>query len=203
MNTSTTGELIKLKGKDILLLLLYFPGKNNNIADGMVGATRLMKAMFLFDKEIKKEFLADIEQFPEFMAWRFGPWSDQIPDDIEFFKGIGFVSSQPTKQDGELNIAEEEELDRWEEETFDVSSSELEDFHEPQKFYLTQSGIRYVESNLIPKLSKNQAKTLSEFKKKIASLSLFSILTYVYKKYNKGKEDFIKNSEIKDEIIKE
>lgn len=195
-------EPVKLKGKDILLLLLYFPGKSNETGEGIIGATRLMKAMFLFNKEIKKGFLADIEQFPEFMAWRFGPWSDQIPDDIEFFKGIGFVSAQLIAKDSELSVAEEEELDRWEEETFDISSSQLEDFHEPQKFYLTPSGVRYVESNLILKLSENQVKIFSEFKKKIVSLSLFSLLAYVYKKYSKEKEDWTKKSEIKDEIIR-
>jgi len=197
-----TPTKIKLKGKDILLLLLYFS------PEGMIGATRLMKAMFLFEQEIKKDFQADIESFPEFMAWRFGPWSEQVPDDIEFFKGISFISSESFPQNGEFFMAEREEFDRWEKELLDapvsdIQESELQDFHEPEKIFLTVVGKRFIEANLLSRLSENQTKILTEFKEKIASLSLFSILSYIYRKYSKGKVDWTRKSEIKADIIRD
>lgn len=198
---SARSTKIKLKGKDILLLLLYFP------PEGMVGATRLMKAMFLFEQEIKKNFQADIESFPEFMAWRFGPWSEQIPDDIEFFKGIGFISSKSFAQNGEPSMAEREEFDRWEKELLDApvsdsQESETQDFYEPKEFFLTNTGKQFVKDKLCSRLSENQAKILIEFKNKIVSLSLFSILSYVYRKYSKGKTDWTRKSEIKTAITR-
>ncbi len=192
---------IKLKGKDILLLLLYFPGKTQNIGEGIVGATRLVKAMFLFEQEFKKDFKADIQGFPEFMAWKFGPWSGQLLDDIEFFKGIGFITSKPYEKNNELPIADEEELDKWEKEFLDEPLTP--DLYEPQSFYLTNTGKGYVESYLLSRLTENQKNTLSSFKKKINSLSLFSILSYVYKKYSKTEEDWTKKSIIKEEILGE
>lgn len=198
---NTASPIIKLRGKDILLLLLYLPGKTSSHDEGILGMTRLTKAMFLFEKEIKKDFKADIEAFPEFMAWRFGPWSEQLTDDIEFFKGIGFVASAPTDQNGGLSVAEEEESERWEEELLDIPKSDTDDFHQPEKIFLTNTGKRFVEANLLTRLSKDQLKILSDFKQKIASLSLFAVLSYVYRKYNKAGEDWTSKSEIKGEIL--
>ncbi len=197
----SVSPLLKLRGKDILLLLLYMPSNSTSSSEGVVGMTRLTKAMFLFDKEIKKDFKVDIESFPEFIAWRFGPWSEQLPDDIEFFKGIGFIKLESLDGEEELSSAEEEELDRWGEELLDVQKSEVDDLYQSQKIFLTPTGKRFVESNLIPRLSKNQLNILSEFKKKIVTLSLFSILSYVYKKYSKTQKDWTDKSEIKDKIL--
>lgn len=194
----------KINGKDILLLLLYFPGKTNKTSEGIIGATRLMKAMFLFEHEFKKDFSSEVENFPEFMAWKFGPWSDQVMDDIEFFKGIKFIieESQPKNQD--ILTAEEEELSKWKAELLESADSNVEsdsDFYQPKKIHLTQTGKDYVEENLLPKLSENQKKIIANFKTKISSLSLFSILSYVYKKYSKTNKDWTINSVIRKDIL--
>ena len=190
---------VKLKGKDILLLLMYYPGKDGSVPGGIVGTTRLIKAMFLFEKEIKKNFKAEIKDYPEFLAWKFGPWSAAVADDIEFFKRIDFISSTNSSEDDpSSNIAVVEEKERWREELLEVQSED--DFNTPECFQLTDTGVRYVESNLITQLSPEQQKLMAEFKAKIASLSLFSLLSYVYKKYSKGDTDYTANSEIKAEI---
>ena len=69
--------------KDILLLLLYSPGKTGNPNEPIVGRTRLIKMLFLFKKEALAHFahgteISD-ENFYEFFCVEF--WSI-------FFAGI-------------------------------------------------------------------------------------------------------------------
>ena len=78
---------MKLKGKDILLLILYAKGTSGKIAEPILGTTRLTKSMFLFEEEFKSKFISDtltIEDMPEFIAWNYGPWSKELIDNIEF-----------------------------------------------------------------------------------------------------------------------
>lgn len=195
-----TRSPIKLKGKDILLLLLYAPGKTAKIGEGIIGSTRLMKAMFLFNQEIKKEFQQDIEKFPDYIAWKYGPWSEELMDAVEFFEGISFISSDPYNGNNDVTVAEEEEFNKWENEFSDVAPVDPDEY-QPKRYYLTATGMRYVEEVLWNKLSINQKKILSDFKTQITSLSLYSILRYVYKKYSEGKDDWTAKSVIKDEIL--
>ena len=76
----------KLSSSDYLLLLLALDDKKP-----IVGAIRLMKMMFLFDKEIapvitKKGAPMDVR--PDFMAYDFGPFSKDIYEQIEFFETL-------------------------------------------------------------------------------------------------------------------
>ena len=79
----------KLNGADYLLLLLYLNNKQP-----IYGAIRLTKMMFLFEKEIapilKKEGL-DSENLPNFIAYNFGPFSKDVYEQVELFKGIKFI----------------------------------------------------------------------------------------------------------------
>jgi hypothetical protein len=42
--------MLKLSGKHILLLLLYSPGNSDHPNEPLVGRTRIIKMLFLFDK---------------------------------------------------------------------------------------------------------------------------------------------------------
>jgi DNA primase catalytic subunit len=74
--------------------------------------------------------------------------------------------------------------------------------NEPPNLYsyrLAEKGIKYVEENILENISEQQKEYLRKFKRKINTLSLDSILSYVYNKYPNAAE----NSLIRSDYIAE
>jgi hypothetical protein len=193
-------ERKKLKGKDILLMLLYLPGVTNKKNEPITGRTRITKMMFLFEKEIYKNFDNISEKsLPEFFAYDYGPFSKDLLDDIRFFIMINFVSERSSNTEmSEAAIHEfvydiEDDIGYGDE--VDVLNLDI-----PAEFSysLTDKGKKYVEENLIDQFSDEQINLLTQFKRKINMLSLDAILDYVYNKYPEGAE----KSKIRDRYIK-
>ena len=67
--------------RDIMLLLLYSPGVQNETNEPIVGRTRLVKMLFLFKTEALKHFRSGTalneSEFYQFFPWNFGPFSSQ------------------------------------------------------------------------------------------------------------------------------
>ena len=76
-----------------------------------------------------------------------------------------------------------------------------EDLYAQKKYCLTDTGIKYVESKILPSISEAQIKLISDFKTQINRISLFSLLRYVYRNYSKKEKDWTKNSLIRDNIL--
>lgn len=184
----------KLNGADYLLLLLYLDNKSP-----ILGAIRLEKMMFLFNNEIAprlKETGLDSDKLPEFIAYNFGPFSKDVYEQVELFKGIGFLRV--------TNLMAKEELieaDDWEEGPFskelDYTGFQLNDEKRYYKYQMLDLGADYVSKKICPELTAEQLAMLLQFKKKITSLSPKQILRYVYTKY----PDFTSNSLIKNEVF--
>lgn len=184
----------KLNGADYLLLLLYLDNKSP-----ILGAIRLEKMMFLFNNEIAprlKETGLDSDKLPEFIAYNFGPFSKDVYEQVELFKGIGFLQV--------INLKAKEELieaDDWEEGPFskelDYTGFQLNEEKRYYKYQMLDSGADYVSKKICPELTEEQLAMLLQFKKKITSLSPKQILRYVYTKY----PDFTSNSLIKNEVF--
>ena len=192
----------KIKAKDILLLLLYLPGKNPEINEPIVGRTRITKMMFLFEKELLKNFNnISLDSLPEFFAYNYGPFSKELLDDIRFFQAINFIK-EDVISDG---ASSEEEVGEYVYDIYedlDLSNEiVIEDVGYPgeTQFYLTDKGIKFVEDKLLSndQFTDDQLQILKMFKKKINTQSLNQILTYVYKKY----EEMTTNSYIRDKIL--
>lgn len=171
--------------KDIMLLLLWSAGNRDQTNEPISGRTRLVKGMFLFKYEALKHFsrgtAINDSNFYEFFAWNFGPFSTQVYDDLTFFLLRGFVEA--TTSDEEALVESREEWERFVNETelaFDVNGAV--DEYEEEKFSLTDRGMRWVESNLLPNLSGAQIDLLRTFKKKIQA-PLRAILRYTYETY--------------------
>ena len=102
--------------KDLIMLLLYSSGESDKDNEPISGQTRLMKMIFLFGKELKKQFLKDEELneavFPEFQAYDYGPFSRQVYADLEWLVNMGFIEAYDSKSS---KIFEEErgEFDYW------------------------------------------------------------------------------------------
>ena len=184
----------KLNGADYLLLLLYLDNKSP-----ILGAIRLEKMMFLFNNEIAprlKETGLDSDKLPEFIAYNFGPFSKDVYEQVELFKGIGFLQV--------INLKAKEELieaDDWEEGPFskelDYTGFQLNEEKRYYKYQMLDLGADYVSKKICPELTAEQLTMLLQFKKKITSLSPKQILRYVYTKY----PDFTSNSLIKNEVF--
>lgn len=190
----------KLNIKHILLLLLYTPTIHNNFNDPIRGRTRIIKMMFLFDKEIKKAFLkkSNIEEinFPDFSAWKYGPFCKDVYNDIEFFINNEFIDSSTINE--QMEKFELEEYKKWlEEYLFDNEKELLLNIVNEEIFKLTEKGMEFVQENIYRNLSENQKIILIEFKHNINNTKLNAILRYTYLKYPK----YTKKSNIREKII--
>lgn len=188
----------KLNGADYLLLLLYLDG-----CSPISGAIRITKMMFLFNEEIapllrKKGVSISKDDLPNFLPYNYGPFSKDLYEQLELFQNIGFIKVRDLYAREEMS-----EVDDWEESAFET------DFSEGASQYLSNQdgkfmqyklvglGKKYVESEIIPKLTDEEVGILTDYKRRIASTSPKAILRYVYTKY----PDMTENSLIKDEVL--
>jgi len=187
---------LKLSGKHILLLLLYSPGETPNYNEPIIGRTRIMKMMFLFDKKVKKEILKDsnieLISFPEFFAWNYGPFSKDVFNDLEFFINNGFIEGNPLQV--ERSEIELSEYENWMEDyVFNGEDELLLNIEAQECFQLTENGKKFVAEKIYEKLSENQRNIIIIFKKSINKATLNAILRYVYLDY----PDYTRKSKIK------
>lgn len=186
--------------KDVLLLLLYSPGKSDAPNEPISGRTRVIKLMYLFKKEVLKHFKKGTEitddNFYSFFAWNFGPFSTEIYDDLTFFMLQGFVEEKDCYDEPALPESEEE----WEiwQETSGVSqeANRFDEYYE-REYKLSNKGVNFVEMKLWPNLKNNQKRILREFKANLVDVPLRALVRYVYSNYP---EDTAK-SIIKDDIL--
>lgn len=180
--------------KDLLMLLLYAKGKRGEACEAIVGRTRLMKMVFLFDEEIRKKFnLGDVfpkEILPKFEAYDYGPFSARVYDDLEFLVNMGFVDVNASGNK-ELLADEAEEYEYWQA----ISGDEDRPFQE--QFTLADVGTKFVEKKLKSELTDEQWQVLDDFKKRCTSASVTALLKYVYARYPK----MITKSKIRDQVL--
>lgn len=170
--------------KDVLLLLLYSPGKTDEPNEPIVGRTRLTKMLFLFKEEALKHFRAGTkiteDNFYRFFPWSFGPFSRDVYDDLTFFELRGFV--ERTISDEETLPEAAAEWDRWLNLSRSDSSEESISEYDEMEFKLAPKGEEFARA-LYSSLTPAQRRLLKEFKSKFARSSLRAILQYVYSNY--------------------
>ncbi|MGJ3241509.1 MAG: hypothetical protein ACFE0O_00920 [Opitutales bacterium] len=193
--------MAKLKSsKDLLMLLLYAADASGETAAPIQGQTRLMKMVFLFNKELKKHFKKDgaVEDavFPEFEAYDYGPYSSQVYADLEFLVNMGFVEVDGSGA-GEVSEEERSEFDYW---TATGSADDDVDLTQFGKtFTLSPRGRKFVVQKLESwGISEKQLGLLKEFKTRCCEASLHNLLRYVYSRY----PDMTKKSKIKNEVLR-
>lgn len=190
----------RFTGKDILLLLLYSPGKTQDANEPVIGRTRIIKMIFLFDKEVKKSFVKDsdirVVSFPEFFPWKYGPFSKDVYNDIEFFLNNGFLDNNPLES--EKPAFEIDEYESWVDDyLFEDEKDLLSHIRNEESFQLTGKGVHFAERQLYGELTNNQKEILTKFKESINRATLEAILRYTYLKYPES----TKESKIKDRIL--
>jgi uncharacterized protein len=184
--------------RDILLLLLYSPGKTAQVNEPIVGRTRLVKLLFLFKKEALPHFQrgTDIneENFYQFFAWNFGPFSTQVYDDITFFVLRGFIESSAVEEEPLPESAAE--WDEWQSQSGTKQTPDEFTAYEEEKFLLTDRGLKFTRA-MYDVLSPSQRQLLQEFKARLGQAPLRAILKYVYTTYPETTD----KSQIKGEVL--
>lgn len=184
--------------KDLIMLLLYVPDASGKLSAPIEGQTRLMKMVFLFNKELKKQFQKDGEMdaavFPDFKAYDYGPYSAQVYADLEFLVNMGFV--EVDEVGGAISEEERSEFDYW---TATGSADDDADLTQFGKtFSLSLLGTEFVECKLPTwGVTQNQIDLLTEFKTRCCDASLHNLLRYVYTRY----PDMTTKSKIKDHVL--
>ena len=173
--------------KDILLLLLYSPGVTEEYNEPIKGRTRILKMLFIFKQEVLKYFKKnnDINEdnFYEYFAWNFGPFSSQVYDDITFFLLRGFIVTNDSDGDVLPEAILEERF--WQYDS-GIQSSDIQNGYQEfteEEFLLTDKGKEFTKEKLYSYLSDSQKNILRNFKRKLNSASLRAIIHYVYKTY--------------------
>lgn len=176
----------QLSSKDLLLALLYSPGVESKHNEPIVGRTKLTKMIYLFEKEIYPQFFNDIDiSLPQFEPYYYGPFSRQLFDDLRFFLSIGFIETEDTlvpistAEKYEISLDKEDDDD----DCWDCVSLGEEGANVELKYYLSDIGKQYVQENIWDIFSETQRINLAKYKSKINSISLDSLLNYVYNKY--------------------
>lgn len=188
--------------KEILLLMIYSPVEGREANVPIRGRTRLAKMMFLFRKEVWPTFKFDKvipeEMLPEFVPWKFGPFSKDVFADVEFLQNVEFLSE--TTGSGPAHPEEALELSYWSgtaDPTLADSESSIGEYSE-EVFKLSSDGMQYVkEKRLWDDLSDQQQSALVEFKRKLVNAPLYAILKYVYDNY----PEMTNKSEIRDRLL--
>jgi len=183
--------------KDLLMALLYAKGHTGKQHEPIIGKTRLMKMVFLFDKEIRSKFnlkkTIPVSALPKFDPCDYGPFSSQVYEDLEFLVEIGLVDVIKI-EDTELLEEERQEYEYWQA-TSGGEDKEQDEFQE--RFSLSKLGREFVKEELLNSLSKEQWDALDEFKRRCTSAELKTLLRYVYTKY----PDMTTKSKIRKRVI--
>lgn len=193
---------------DILLMLLFVDEKAP-----IVGTTRLQKMLFLTEHE--KKIKCDEGSF-NFEAYKFGPVSKSLYDDIEFLVNIGFLGK--TGEDSNINIYSLDDLDRInakdliedlaDEEGSSVSEKDEDETSTEEKdeeetateddfvvYKITDKGINYLKENKL--IGSQETVEIEGIKKRYGKKPLVELLRYVYMKY----PEYTTDSEIKDQLL--
>jgi uncharacterized protein YwgA len=168
--------------KDLILLLLHARGHTGKLREPIRGRTRLVKMIFLFQKELAKQFRKGLKvsesDLPKFEPHHFGPFSPQVYQDLEFLVDNGFVRAKAT---GEGPSEEEAaEYQYWQ---MTTAGEEDDAPLREDEYSLSDLGASFVEEGEAGKLSREQTETLDKFKARCTAASLRQLLKYVYTKY--------------------
>jgi hypothetical protein len=184
-----------------LVLLLVGIDPKRKIGEGIGGITRLQKLLYLLEQE---ENLKPTASGFEFTAYKAGPYSSKLYDDLEFLENIGLLESEVA---GEAEPAEASEVDLLNfDELIDDSAEDSSagkdglapDAYEERRFRISEDGIKRIEKIIDSGQYTPVIDGIRKIKRKYGNYSLSDLLYYVYTKY----PDMTVESEIKDKVLR-
>ncbi len=183
--------MLKISKRNILLLMLGIERDKNDTTHGINGITRLQKFLFLLENE---DYIKKVGQGYEFEAYKAGPYSPTLYDDLEFLENLELIESETS---GVATEEEEADMDVTFEELMD-DEIKTPDLYDEKRYSLTREGLEKVKSLLESEKYKPIIDGIRKIKSKFGKYSLDDLLYYVYTKY----PDWTTESEIKDQVLR-
>jgi len=179
-----------------LLLLLIGTRADGQPSDSVGGTTRLQKYTYLLERE--QSIVPSKDGF-EFQAYKAGPYSRRIYDDLELLENLGFVSSEET---GDATEGEATEISALSfEDLMGVSDSsdttEGPDAYAEKHYKLTEQGLRKVRGMVDSRQYEPFVDGIRTVKSKYGRYSLNDLLYHVYTKY----PEMAMESEIRSKVL--
>ncbi|MEO0019097.1 MAG: hypothetical protein ABIK47_00435 [candidate division WOR-3 bacterium] len=183
--------------KDLLLLLLYAPGRTQRYAEPLLGMTRITKLLFIALKELNLGKL--IRKPYQFAPYKLGPFSPELYDDLEILMQAKLLRCYEIDPAGMPVVkTDAETIKLLTALNSGVKTAERLDAGQ-LLFELTPRGRRFARAlfQIASRKKKNLAAGLKIIKAQFGSLPLTQLLRYVYRRY----PEYTTKSEIIDRII--
>jgi uncharacterized protein YwgA len=189
--------------RNIELLMLGVGNSPQSPELGVNGITRFQKLLFLLAHE---GGVPDVAKAFEFTAYKAGPYSPLIYDDLELLENLGLVSSESTAEASEPEQAELKAF-RYEELMGDgesraqgqiMDSSEGADSYEEKRYRLSERGQQLVAELIANDKYSDVVSAIRRIKSKYANYSLNDLLFHVYTKF----PEMATESEIREKVLR-
>ena len=169
---------MELSRAQLLMLLLAAPGPEGREAEPIQGTTRLQKLMFLLEQETGLRTTSGPEF--DFTAYKFGPVSKELYDDLEKLENLGFLQSDPV---AEASPTELDEYGLAFDDLMGDEEQESKEAFEEKRYRLTPKGLEWLKARSDPRKDKDALERIRRVKSQYGGLSLHDLLHHVYTKY--------------------
>ena len=159
---SAVAESVSLEIPDLVLLLIHRAGGRA----GFSGVTRLEKLLFLLDREGS---LTESTEVPHFEAYKYGPFSQDVYDALEFLRSIDLMEAD--ESDDRDETAEMNEL------APDVAAP-----YAAKRLRLTPRGLKVV-AKLMASAPPTTLAAIDSVVSSYGRMPLRELIEYVYRKY--------------------
>jgi uncharacterized protein YwgA len=184
--------------RNLVLLFLGASGDPSDTSGSINGITRLQKLLFLLERE--GQLVPEGDGF-QFEAWKAGPYSAGLYDDLELLDNLGYIKSEVSGKITDAEAAEVDLLDfedlMGEEEEVSDAITPSPDAYEERRFTLTEKGREKVLDLLSREGVDELVDRIRRIKSKYSHYSLSDLLYHVYTKY----PDMTTESEIKEKVL--
>lgn len=181
-----------LEKSDLILLLLYGKGAKGQYGEPVQGITRLMKLLFLLDKE------AGVNNGFSFVPYKMGPFSSEVYPELEFLRNFP-SPEEPLVKGNEINTASDADVSPEQVQYIDdiqFDEAPPDNAEVDVAYQLTEVGKKIAKELWVDLDEKNKS-GIEAIKGKYGNWPLRKLLKYVYEKY----PNMTTNSEIKDQIL--
>jgi uncharacterized protein len=174
----------------LLMMLLAAPGVRGKEGEPVQGTTRLQKLLFLMEREAKLKPTKGSDF--DFTAWKFGPVSKELYDDLEKLENLGLLESEPVSEPSKTEL---DEYGLSFDDLMGEEESQSRDSFEEKKYRLSEGGLNWVRAHELDTETFNKIRKIKE---KYGALSLQDLLHYVYTKF----PSMTTASEIKGKVLR-
>src|SRR5438093_786170 len=123
----------------MLMMLLAAPGVRGKAGEPIQGTTRLQKLLFLMEHEAKLKPTKG-DDF-NFSAWKFGPVSKELYDDLEKLENLGLLESEPVSEPSKTEL---DEYGLSFDDLMGEEESQSRDSFEEKRYRLSEKGLKWI-----------------------------------------------------------